>query len=180
MNRSTAEHVASPSQTVGPFFHFALTSDAALAQLIAPESSGDRIRLRIRVLDGGGAPVSDAMVELWQADAEGRYSSTPSFRGWGRGATDDRGECAFDTVRPGAASNGASAAHINVCLFMRGMLRHLFTRIYFAGDAALARDAALAIVPVSRRETLVARHIAGEWLFEIRLQGDAETVFFDL
>ena len=172
--------VASPSQTVGPFFHFALTGDPALAQLIAPNMPGDRIHLRVRVLDGDGAPVPDALVELWQADAEGRFASAQPFRGWGRGATDDRGECEFDTVRPGMTGDGAHAAHINVCLFMRGMLRHLFTRIYFGDDPELARDAVLALVPSPRRETLVAKRIAGEWLFEIRLQGDAETVFFDL
>jgi protocatechuate 3,4-dioxygenase alpha subunit len=179
--KSNEPLVASPSQTVGPFFHFALTNDPSLAQLIGPEMQGDRVQLRVCVLDGAGAPVPDAMLELWQADAEGRFAPGESFRGWGRGATNDRGECEFTTVRPGVNDDsGSAAAHINVCVFMRGMLRHLFTRIYFDGDRSLVSDPVLALVPRWRRDTLVAKNLAGEWLFEIRLQGDAETVFFDL
>ena len=184
--------VASPSQTVGPFFHFALTCDPSLGQIAGLNTPGERVHLRLRVLDGQRHPVPDAMIELWQADAEGRFAGDGnagerveghSFRGWGRQATNDKGECEFDTVRPGAttsADGARAAAHINVCLFSRGMLRHVFTRMYFADDPLLTSDPVLALVPASRRETLVAKRQNAEWQFEIRLQGERETVFFDL
>lgn len=177
--------VATGSQTVGPFFSFGLSTNTALGCLAGPEARGDRIRLQIRVLDGASAPVPDALVEIWQPDAEGRYDASPDFRGFGRLGTNAAGECVFETVRPGVppAARAVEAAHINVCLFMRGLLRHVYTRIYFAGDAARQGDATLRLVPGDRRTTLLAQPAAvagSDWIFEIRLQGDRETVFFDV
>jgi protocatechuate 3,4-dioxygenase alpha subunit len=187
-----APPVAIPSQTVGPFFHFGLTTDASLGRLAGPGALGDPLRLEVRVLDGQGVPVPDAMVEIWQADAQGVYverpdgEARPAFVSSGRLPTDETGVCTFDTVRPGRAPDGQGgrqAAHVNVCLFARGLLRQLHTRVYFAGDPALEGDAALARVPADRRDTLLAgpsKHDPELWQFELRLQGERETVFFDV
>lgn len=184
--------VATSSQTVGPFFHFGLTTDALLGTMVGPDTPGQRITVRVCVIDGGGVPLPDAMVELWQADSRGHYVETAdhanpdpgqAFRGWGRLPTDANGICEFHTVRPGehVGDDGqAEAAHVNICLFARGMLRHVFTRFYFAGDAAIATDPVLALVPETRRGTLLAHEIDGLWKFDIHLQGASETVFFDL
>ena len=183
MSGGSPKPVATPSQTIGPFFHFALTADASLGRIAAVGTSGTAVRLRVRVLDGDGAPVPDAMIELYQADADGLYARPP-FTGFGRLPTGEDGSCLFHTVRPGpvAAGNGATAAaHVNVLLFARGLLRHLYTRIYFAGDPALDADPILSLVPPSRRETLLASPAGdGIWDFLVRLQGPGETVFFDV
>lgn len=180
--------VATPSQTVGPFFHFGLAPTDALGRLAADGAAGERIRLRIRVLDGEGVPLPDALVEIYQADAEGGYGQPP-FPGFGRLATGEDGTCVFETIYPGHVPDGRGgwqAPHINVCLFARGLQRHVYTRIYFAGDNALAADPLLALVAADRRSTLFASPIdpapASErtWEFVIRLKGEAETVFFDL
>ena len=192
--RLTEVHlVATSSQTVGPFFHFALADNATLGCLVRADTRGERIRLRIRVLDGDGAPVPDALVEIWQADADGVYVRlqdpkdvlTPTgFCGFGRLPTGADGVCVFETIRPGAerdAQGRTQASHINVCLLARGLLRQIYTRIYFAGDPDLQSDAVLALVPEERRATLLAQPGSpGEWVFDLRLQGEAETVFFDL
>jgi protocatechuate 3,4-dioxygenase alpha subunit len=185
--------VATSSQTVGPFFHFGLADNATLGCLVRDETRGERIRLRIGVFDGDGAPVPDALVELWQADADGVYVrpadpkdvlSPSGFCGFGRLPTGADGTCVFETIRPGAerdALGRSQAPHINVCLLARGLLRQIYTRIYFAGDPALEADVVLALVPESRRRTLLAQPGGpGDWVFDIRFQGDAETVFFDL
>ena len=184
--------VASSSQTVGPFFHVGPGASDRCGVIAPPGVAGERIRLRIRVLDGDGAPVQDAMIELRQTDANGAYTDPPSgpdepppaFTGFGRLPTSDAGVCCFETIRPGApaSSDATEAAHFSVCLFMRGLLRHLYTRIYFEGDQALDRDALLSLVPLERRATLLARRTAdaATWEFVVRLQGDDETVFFDL
>ena len=186
--------VASGSQTVGPFFSFGLTDELSsrIAESAAP---GEHVRVGVRVTDGAGAPVPDAMVEVWQADADGRYAEPagrdgrtrpPVFSGYARQGTDANGECEFHTVKPGRVADGQGglqAPHLNVCLFARGLLRQIHTRIYFDGDPAIGEDAALARVPEDRRSTLVAREVGGEpglWRFDIRMQGDQETVFFDL
>jgi protocatechuate 3,4-dioxygenase alpha subunit len=180
--------IASASQTVGPFFHVGPGASDRCGVVAGPGVPGERLRLRIRVLDGDGAPVDDAMVEVRQADAHGAYSPAPAtpddpppvFAGFGRLSTSKDGDCCFDTIRPGAEDTGA--AHVTVCLFMRGLLRHLYTRIYFAGDPALERDPILSLVPADRRQTLLAvRTDDGvTWDFVVRLQGERETVFFDV
>jgi protocatechuate 3,4-dioxygenase alpha subunit len=154
--------VATASQTVGPFFHFGLTSRPN-GRLVDRLPAGEQISLVIKVTDGDGAPVADAMVELSQSGTFGRMP------------TGEDGTCEFQTVQP--------ASHIQVCLFARGLLRQLHTRIYFAGDPALAADPVLALTPEHRRATLVARPDAerrGTWRFDMRLQGVQETVFFDV
>jgi protocatechuate 3,4-dioxygenase alpha subunit len=196
MSRQPERRIATPSQTVGPFFHFGLARDLTLGTMAGEGAQGERIRLRIRVTDGDGNPVPDALLELWQADSEGRYvrpaepsQAAPvnvSFTGFGRLPTSTDGVCLFDTIRPGIVRNPDDryqAAHIDVCLFSRGLLRQVYTRIYFEGDADLDRDAVLALVPAERRQTLLATRspdAAGEWRFDLRLQGTGETVFFDL
>jgi protocatechuate 3,4-dioxygenase alpha subunit len=184
-----------PSQTVGPFFHFGLTAHTALGCMAGPEAQGERMRLRFRLCDGDGVPVPDGIIELWQADAAGKYdhledtweqAPDPAFCGFGRLATGTDGSCAFDTVRPGRTPDGNGgwqAAHIVVSVFARGLLGRLCTRVYFDGDPALAEDAVLMRVPTDRRQTLIARRDRESpecWEFEIHLQGERETVFFDL
>lgn len=179
MTRSAATHVATPSQTVGPFFHFALAPDERLGAL-AENAVGERLHLHVRVVDGAGMPVPDALVEIYQANAAGEYGA-PGFDGFGRLATHADGSCVFETIRPGRI--GGQAAHVNVCLLARGLLRHLCTRVYFAGDPDLERDSLLLLVPADRQATLLATPRAGasgSWEWEMRLQGDHETVFFDL
>ena len=185
-----------PSQTVGPFFHYGLTPghsgydffrSLVPTRLDDPTASGERIRVFGRVVDGEGAPVTDAMLEFWQADAAGRYAhpadargaNTP-FRGFARMATDKDGRWVLETVKPGAIGDG-QAPHLTVVLFARGMQNHLYTRIYF-DDAADAngRDPVLMSVPVERRNTLLARRTADGYSFDIRIQGGEETVFFDV
>ena len=134
------------------------------------------MELACRVLDGDGAPVNDAMIELWQADADGGYGL------FGRLATKDDGACVFETIRPGR-DRMLQAPHINVSIFARGLLKRAITRIYFAGDAANAEDPVFVLVPEHRRETLLARldpSNPGRWRFEIHLCGERETVFFDI
>jgi protocatechuate 3,4-dioxygenase, alpha subunit len=184
-----------PSQTIGPFYHFGLTSDARLGCLIRPGVQGQRIHVRFCLLDGDGLPVPDGMIELWQADNFGKYDHPadtqdhkpdPAFRGFGRLATDAEGACIFDTIYPGRVPDGrggCQAPHINVSVFARGLLSRLCTRVYFAGDPVLAEDPVLALVPEERRPTLIAQPESqreGHWNFDIWLQGEAETVFFDI
>jgi len=183
---------ATPSQTVGPFFHVGIAESTRLSCLFHEDTEGNRITLRIRVLDGDGAPVPDALIEVWQADADGNYVrpeqaaaalEPPGFCGFGRLATGADGVCTFETIHPGRvrdAEGRLQAPHVNVCLFARGLLRQVFTRIYFAGDDGLTDDVVLALVPEARRSTLVAHGGEGRWSIDIRLQGEGETVFFDL
>jgi protocatechuate 3,4-dioxygenase alpha subunit len=145
--------IACPSQTVGPFFHFSLATNPALGNLVVDGVPGERIRLRVRVLDGDGIPVPDALIEIYQADASGRYAQPP-FTGFGRLPTNENGFCVFETIRPGAPQG--QAPHINVCVLSRGLLRQLYTRIYFSGDAGQDSDAVLALVPADRRQTVLA------------------------
>lgn len=170
--------IATSSQTVGPFFHFALTPDGVPNEG-RPDPSAPAMHLAIRVTDGQGQAVGDAMIEIWipRGDEPCAFARRP---------THADGTCTFDTVRPAAVSDAAGvrqAAHVNVCIFARGLLRQLHTRIYFAGDPALDDDAVLALVPADRRGTLVATADAGRadrWMFHLRLQGADETVFFDV
>jgi protocatechuate 3,4-dioxygenase alpha subunit len=191
-----------PSQTVGPFFKYGLTpdgkyawNDAFTGNLVTPDASGERIRLKGRVFDGDGAPVPDAMLEIWQADAQGRFSDpkdkralpNAAFRGFGRCGTDADGGYAFDTIKAGQVPDPdgkPQAPHILLAIFARGMLLHLYTRIYFEGEAANSADPVLALVPADRRGTLIAAREQGNgeavYRFDIRLQGENETVFFDV
>jgi protocatechuate 3,4-dioxygenase alpha subunit len=197
MSRDETDLVATPSATVGPFFHFGLATDPALGRVAEPSARGEHITLRIRMTDGEGMPVPDALVEVWQVDGDGVEASPPAsgepsrFSGFGRLPTAEDGTCEFETVRPGRVPDGRGghqASHINLCIFGRGLLRQVHTRVYFAGDAALDQDAVLALVPEARRRTLLARpdpQHAGRWVFDVRLQGQVgheqdETVFFDV
>jgi protocatechuate 3,4-dioxygenase alpha subunit len=189
------ELVPMPSQTVGPFFHLGCTQHQSVGTLVNANTKGERIQLVCRVFDGDGIAVPDAMIEIWQANAEGRYNHPEdmqennlesSFRGFGRLATNDEGVCSFVTIRPGQvpASDGTlQASHINVSVFARGVLARLATRIYFAGDPATLKDYVLALVPAERHNTLLARQVPDrphEWYFDIHLCGKHETVFFDI
>ncbi len=184
-----------PSQTVGPFFHLGCTEHASVGSLVTPATKGERIRLVCRVFDGDGQPVPDAMIEIWQANAEGRYAHPedsqpkaldPSFNGFGRLASDEHGVCIFETIKPGRVPGNhgtLQAPHINVSLFARGVLLRLATRAYFAGNPANAEDPILALVPTERCSTLLAQADTADksrWLFDIHLCGENETVFFDV
>jgi len=175
--------VATASQTVGPFFAIAFTR-SYVTEMAPPGVRGERIAVAGRVLDGAGAPVADACLEIWQADAEGHYGAPGEFRGFGRVATDGEGRFAFTTVRPGrvASHDGhPMAPHLVVSVLARGLLRRLLTRMYFPDDPGNAGDPVLALVPPDRRATLIARAAgAGRLDWTVILQGAGETVFFDL
>jgi protocatechuate 3,4-dioxygenase, alpha subunit len=184
-----------PSQTAGPFFHYMLTPEQSgydTASLAGPRiadqaAPGTRIRLTGIVHDGTGAPVPDAMIEIWQADSEGRYAhpadgrpSNAAFKGFGRAATDSSGAYTIETVKPGAIGDG-QAPHMTLIVFARGLQNHLYTRAYFADEAtANATDPVLQSVPEDRRATLIASVEANGYRLDIRLQGENETVFFDV
>lgn len=190
-----------PSQTIGPFFAYGLTPEqygydlTSVASPVIEDAlgSGERIRIEGQVLDGDGVPIGDAMIEIWQADAAGRYAhpsdtrgSNADFKGFGRvgTGTEPQQRFFFETIRPGAPDEG-EAPHINVIVFMRGLLNHVYTRIYFPEDSeAHATDPVLSAVPSARRETLIARKEEGEagpfYRFDIHMQGPKETVFFDV
>lgn len=183
--------IPTPSQTAGPYLHLGLTDRRSVPRVAGDGVKGERVWLTFRVFDGEGAPVPDAMIELWQADADGNYQQQAStiaanFSGFGRLATTEDGSCAFETIKPGRVpgpDNKHQAPHINVSVLGRGLLKRLATRVYFAGEPANDQDPVLALVPESRRSTLLARPDpaqAGGWVFEIRLRGEGETVFFDL
>ncbi|MEN5231335.1 protocatechuate 3,4-dioxygenase subunit alpha [Brevundimonas naejangsanensis] len=205
-----------PWQTVGPFFHYGLPwkggadltqagSDLGarldltppghyhLAEHARQRLIGDEAVIDIvgTVTDADGAPIVDALVEIWQADAAGVYAcpddpradAASAFSGFGRCATDEEGGYRFRTIRPGAVpgpGNHLQAPHIAVSVFGRGLLKRLATRLYFADDPALADDPVLALVPEGRRNSLTACHEGGVWRFDIRVAGPEETVFFDV
>ncbi len=193
------------SQTAGPYVHIGLAPGAAgfqtfaqeLGRIIAPEGvPGERIRVEGLVLDGLGAPVKDALLEVWQADANGIYPHpedprvaevASGFRGWGRVITDfDTGFWSFDTIRPGPTPGRAGkrqAPHISFWLVSRGINIGLNTRMYFPQDQALhATDPVLTSVehPVRRQTMIATRTAPATYRFDIRLQGDGETVFIDV
>ncbi|HEY7976299.1 MAG TPA: protocatechuate 3,4-dioxygenase subunit alpha [Ktedonobacterales bacterium] len=178
------------SQTVGPFHRIGLSA-MTITDIAGPEVPGERVSIRGRVLDGDGKPVNDALIEVWQANAEGTYAHPddtqekplrPQFLGFGRSPTDDDGAFHFTTIKPGPVpgpDGQTQAPHLVVVVFMRGLLRHLVTRLYFPNEPANETDPILRLVPDERRQTLIARPVAGgtlEWT--IRLQGSDETVFF--
>ncbi|WP_417714131.1 protocatechuate 3,4-dioxygenase subunit alpha [Pseudophaeobacter arcticus] len=197
-----------PSQTAGPYVHIGLAPGAAgfqiydqeLGQDIAgPNAKGERIRVEGLVIDGTGSPVKDVLLEVWQANADGIYphpehaghdTVEEGFRGWGRVITNfETGEWAFDTVKPGGlmGRNGQMMApHINLWIVARGINVGLNTRLYFDDEAeANAADPVINVVEwEKRRETLIAKRSERDgqtvYRFDIRLQGDGETVFFDI
>ena len=189
-----------PSQTAGPFVHIGLIPHQAGFDIFeknfsnvlgAPDAAGQRIRIEGRIYDGAGAPCRDVLVEIWQANAAGQYEGDAQFRGWGRTGTDfGTGLYVFETIKPGPVEGRRGrprmAPHINVWLAARGINIGLSTRIYFSDEAALnADDPVLNMIePGPRRDTLIAtleqRDGAPVYVFDIRLQGDRETVFFDI
>jgi protocatechuate 3,4-dioxygenase alpha subunit len=188
-----------PSQTVGPYFAYGLCPqqyDFDFKSLFTPmvadrEAAGEHITLVGQVFDGDGKVIGDAMLEVSQVDAKGRFPESreeilkTGFRGFARvgTGTDPQQRFVVETVKPGRANPG-EAPHLNVLVMMRGMLLHTFTRVYFEDEAeANAQDAVLAAVPAERRGTLIARRepgMASVYRFDIYMQGDKETVFFDL
>lgn len=177
--------IPTPGQTVGPFFGYALPYPRG-GELVPPQAAGS-IRLRGMVVDGMGAPVPDALIEIWQADADGYVPSASgslcrdgwTFTGWGRAATDDDGYYTFTTVEPGATRPGG-APFFAVAVFARGLLNRLFTRAYVPGPW-LDSDPLLTSLSAQARGTLIAVRESGGLRFDVRLQegakGEAETIF---
>ncbi len=193
-----------PTQTVGPFFAPGLLRDVWNV-LATDQTVGERIRIEGRVLDGEGNAVPDALLEIWQANAAGRFNHPrdtrdlpldPTFGGFGRSGSDTDGVYWFETIKPGPVPFGGSgddgevmqAPHISIVVHARGMLNHAQTRLYFADEAANDTDPVLALVPADRRATLLTQRVeAGEraggsvvYRFDIVLQGRGETVFFNI
>ena len=186
-----------PSQTVGPYFKYGLTpgadyrwNDAFGNNLVTPDAVGERIRIEGQVFDGDGVPIGDSMLEIWQADGQGKFADqtkatlpNAAFRGFGRTGTDKNGAFAFDTVKPGQVADPdgkPQAPHILLAVYARGMTQQTYSRIYFEGEASNATDPVLALVPSERRDTLIAKRQGNAYRFDVHLQGDKETVFFDL
>jgi protocatechuate 3,4-dioxygenase, alpha subunit len=166
-----------PSQTVGPFFSFGLVEPRGWTAVAVPAGTPGAVTIAGRVIDGDGAPVPDAMLELWQAEPDGSIGEGRGL--FARAGTDADGRFTVVTVKPGALPG--RAPHIAVDVFARGLLRHLVTRIYFPDEGeANAADPVLASVDPERRPTLVAVPDGDGLRFDVRLQGDDETVFFDV
>ncbi len=183
---------ATTSHTVGPYYHIGLTwlnrEDLANAGTL-----GERVAITGQVVDGNGEGVNDAMLEVWQANAAGKYDHPeddqdkaldPNFEGFGRVPVDGEGRFRFSTIKPGSVpglKGTTQAPHLVVLVFARGLVKHLLTRIYFDGEAANGDDPLLASVPAERRHTLIAKTDAsGVYQWNVILQGtDEETVFFD-
>jgi protocatechuate 3,4-dioxygenase alpha subunit len=184
--------LTTPSQTVGPYLKIGFLP--LVIDAIAPDGTpGERITVRGRMSDGEAKPINDSVLEVWQADAQGKYAhpedgqkaiASNAFRGFGRILTDAGGAFHFTTIKPGsvAGPDGTrQAPHLAVTLFMRGMQRHLFTRMYFPDEPLNATDPVLRHVPADRRGTLVAVVAPGKSIVEWNIvsQGPVETVFFD-
>jgi protocatechuate 3,4-dioxygenase, alpha subunit len=184
------------SQTVGPFFHFGLDRPD-WSDLTAYGPAGEKILIEGRVIDGDGAPIPDALLEIWQANAAGKYDHPDdtqdkpldkSFRGFGRAATNAEGVYRFTTIKPGPVpgrGNALQAPHINVTVFARGLLKHLTTRLYFADEAAANETDPIlnSIEDAAARKTLIAgkaNGAAATYRFDIVLQGQGETAFFEI
>jgi protocatechuate 3,4-dioxygenase alpha subunit len=190
-----------PSQTVGPYFKYGLTpgrdyqwNDAFSNDLLTPDVSGERIRIVGQVFDGDGMVIPDSMLEIWQADGQGRFAGpqdahalpNSAFKGFGRCGADANGGYSFHTIKPGPVPGPGGkpqAPHVLLAIFARGMTQQAITRIYFEDESSNAADPILALVPADRRGTLIARREDGGsmiYRFDVHLQGDSETVFFDL
>lgn len=190
-----------PSQTVGPYFKHGLTpgndyawNDAFGNDLVTPDVSGERICIVGQVFDGEGKVIPDSMMEIWQADAQGHFADpqderaapNATFKGFGRCGTDANGGFEFRTIKPGPVPGPGGkqqAPHILLAVFARGMTQQTITRIYFGDEAVNAADLILALVPAERRATLIAKREPGDvatYRLDVHLQGDKETVFFDL
>jgi len=185
--------ITTSSQTVGPYVEIGFSA-LATGEIAPAGTQGERATLHGRVVDGDGKPVSDGVVEIWQANALGKYAHPEdaqdkpidrAFRGFGRSLTDAAGGFRFATIVPGRVPGPGGilqAPHLVVTVFMRGLLKHLITRVYFPDEPANAEDPVLKLVPAERRATLIAKRVSGkrgelEW--NIVLQGEGETVFFD-
>ncbi len=181
---------ATASQTVGPFYSIGM--EQLYVTDIAPSAAaGDKIAIHGRVIDGNGEPVNDAVLEIWQANAQGKYAHpddeqqkkvTPGFKGFGRIPTDDNGAFRFKTIKPGSVAGPRGmqqAPHLLIAVFMRGLLIHLVTRLYFPDEPANATDPVLNLVPAERRATLIATKSDDGLEWNMILQGENETVFFD-
>lgn len=181
-----------PFQTLGPFFDFGLViPDGGI--VAKPGALGQHITIEGFVRDGAGDPIPDGLVEVWQANAAGKYrhpadepqgALDPEFDGFGRVPTDVQGRFSFKTIRPGRVpgpDGSLQAPHLAVGVLARGLLTRLVTRMYFEDEPSNAEDPILALVPATRRNTLLARRINGDhYRFDIIVQGDNETVFFDV
>jgi len=175
---------ATTSQTIGPYFAIGLNL-LITPDLAGPRVPGERFRLEGRVLDANRKPIPDAVIETWQANAAGEYAQEgDAFRGFGRVATNSDGLFRLTSIKPGTmpGPNGTvQAPHLEVRVFMRGLLLHLTTRVYFPGEAANATDPILSLVPEARRGTIIAKKMAdGVLHWDVLMQGDDETVFFDI
>jgi protocatechuate 3,4-dioxygenase alpha subunit len=191
-----------PSQTIGPFGAPALTPNEkgktqydwkqlVSSNTVTSDADGERIRIEGRLVDGVGKPLDGVLLETWQADAQGRYAhprdgraTNSSFKGFGRVETDGDGRFTLETIKPGQVPgpNGAmQAPHIVVAIHLRGILSHLYSRIYFSDEqTANAADPVLKLVPAERRETLIAKRDGAAYKIDFQIQGDRETVFFDI
>ena len=186
-------YVQTPSQTVGPFFHYSLPYEAG-PNVAGEAAQGERITVEGRITDGDGLPITDAVIEIWQANAHGRYRHPEddqdkpldeAFDGFGRAATDEQGMFRFHTIKPGAVPglhNEMQAPHINITLLARGVLKRMATRLYFADELEANRvDPVLNLVPEERRKTLIAERSGDGSVYrlDISVQGENETVFMD-
>jgi protocatechuate 3,4-dioxygenase, alpha subunit len=190
--------IPTASQTAGPFFKFGLDHPEWSDLTRGGRAKGEPIGIEGRVLDGDGAPVPDALLEIWQANAAGKYAHAedrqdkpidPDFRGFVRCATDEEGRWHFTTIKPGAVpgrGNAMQAPHINLRVFARGLLKHVSTRLYFAKEPLNKTDPILSSIEgAARQQTLIAVAARQEgagtvYRLDIRLQGKDETVFFDI
>lgn len=183
-----------PYQPVGPYFHVMLDHLGRITKLAGDGARGERITIEGTLFDGAGTPMPDGMIEIWQADADGRHrhpddpggaSADPAFWGYGRVDTDDAGRYRFETIKPGRVSG--QAPHVLVAVYAPGIVKRFTTRLYFEDEAANAEDPVLRRVPADRRHTLVATRPStslgasgASYRFDIVLQGERETVFFDV
>jgi len=181
-----------PFQTVGPFFAICLSNEGC-AHVATEQAMGRHITIDGTVRDGAGAVVPDSLVEIWQANAAGRYAHPddhqakpldPHFSGYGRAPTDSEGRFSIATVMPGRVPGPDAklqAPHLLLSILARGILTRLATRVYFDDEPSTADDPILALVPANRRHTLIAKHEGRDrYRFDLVLQGDGETVFFDV